>query len=77
MTASLWRALRQHGRASSLFLTTFRAHLWHWLGREVADSSKGVAAALQAVAHYQRRSDAVLVHLLGRSYGARCPTTAQ
>jgi hypothetical protein len=38
--------------------------------REVADSSRGVAAALQAVAHYQRRSDAVLVHLLGRSYGA-------
>jgi hypothetical protein len=40
--------------------------------REVADSSRGVAAALQAVAHYQRRSNAVLVHLLGRSYGARC-----
>jgi hypothetical protein len=42
------------------------------LCREVADSSRGVAAALQAVAHYQRRSDAVLVHLLGRSYGTCC-----
>lgn len=44
--------------------SSFRVHR-----REVADSSRGVAAALQTVAHYQRRSDAVLVHLLGRSYG--------
>ena len=38
--------------------------------RDVSDSTKGVAGALEAIAHYQRRSDAVLVHLLGRSYGA-------
>lgn len=37
--------------------------------RDVSDSTKGVAGALEAIAHYQRRSDAVLVHLLGRSYG--------
>lgn len=38
--------------------------------REVSESTKGVAGALEAIAYYQRRSDAVLVHLLGRSYGA-------
>jgi len=37
--------------------------------RDVAASSKGVVTALQALAHYQHRSDAILVQLLGRSYG--------
>lgn len=46
--------------------------------RDVAATSKGVVTALQALAHYQHRSDAILVQLLGRSYGivskSRTPT---
>lgn len=37
-------------------------------GREVAGSTQGLHETLSTISGYQQRSDAILTHLLGRSY---------